>query len=264
MTDPSRQKDHPNRGRGQRAAQDRIERLGRDGGPFVAAVEATRMPMVVTDPTLTDNPIIYANTAFLTLCGYGREEVLGQNYHFLGGDHTDPQVADQIDTALGARHDATIKAQLYTKDGKPIWVQQYVSPVWDDQDRVVQHFASFIDITWRKQAEDRLRRLTKDLDRRVRARTRRLERINERLTTEIARRSALEDVLRAALEDKQDLVREKEFLIKEVNHRIKNTFQAAQSFLVLQSAREDSERVKDALENAGRRLARLADVHELL
>ncbi|WP_084536860.1 PAS domain-containing sensor histidine kinase [Azospirillum halopraeferens] len=264
MTDPSQQKQHQNRGSAQRAAQDKIERLGRVGGPFVAAVEATRMPMVVTDPTIVNNPIIYANAAFLEMCGYDREEVLGQNYHFLGGENTDPEVARMIDTALGARQNINIEVQFYTKDGRAIWVAQQVSTVTDDQDRVVQHFSSFIDITHRKQAEDRLQRMTEDLERRVHARTKKLEEANERLKEEVERRAALESVLRAALEDKQEAVREKEFMIKEVNHRIKNTLQAAQSLLLIQSNQEDSGCVKDALQDAGQRLARLAEVHELL
>lgn len=264
MTHPSEQKQQQNRGSAQRAAQDKIERLGCERGPFVAAVEATRMPMVVTDPTIINNPIIYANAAFLEMCGYDREEVLGQNYHFLGGENTDPEVARKIDAALGARQNINIEVRFYTKDGRAIWVAQQVSTITDDQDRVVQHFSSFIDITHRKQSDDRLRRMTEDLDRRVRARTKRLEQANERLKEEVERRAALEGVLRAALEDKQEAVREKEFMIKEVNHRIKNTLQAAQSLLLIQASQEDSERVKDALQSAGRRLARMADIHELL
>ena len=43
-----------------------------DGGtdPFAAAVRATRMPMVVTDPRRFDNPIVFANGAFCRLTGY--------------------------------------------------------------------------------------------------------------------------------------------------------------------------------------------------
>lgn len=261
MTAPIQQQ---NRGSAQRAAQEKIERLQHEGGPFVTAVDATRMPMVVTDPTIANNPIIFANAAFLKMCGYDREEVLGQNYHFLGGESTDPEVARRIETALGARQDILIDMQYYTKDGRPIWVAQQVSTIKDDQERIIQHLASFIDITERKQAEDRLQHLAEDLERRVRARTKRLEQANERLKEEVERRGALESVLRAALEDKQDLVREKEFMIKEVNHRIKNTLQAAQFLLLIQSGQEDSERVKDALQSAGQRLSRLAEVHELL
>ncbi len=40
------------------------------GDPFAAAVRATRMPMIVTDPRQFDNPIVFANDAFLKLTGY--------------------------------------------------------------------------------------------------------------------------------------------------------------------------------------------------
>ena len=70
---------HEITGMDQRVAEERIAVFERGGGPFVAAVEATRMPMVVTDPTVSGNPIIYVNEAFIDLFGYTRDEVLGQN-----------------------------------------------------------------------------------------------------------------------------------------------------------------------------------------
>ena len=45
------------------------------GNIFFAAVEMTRMPMVVTDPRQPDNPIVFANGAFFDLTGYSDEEV---------------------------------------------------------------------------------------------------------------------------------------------------------------------------------------------
>ena len=36
------------------------------------------MPMAVTDPTVIDTPIIYANGAFLEMSGFERDEVLRQ------------------------------------------------------------------------------------------------------------------------------------------------------------------------------------------
>jgi PAS domain-containing protein len=47
--------------------------------PFVTAVQATRVPMVVIDPQITGNPIIYAASAFVRLCGYEQDDVLGQD-----------------------------------------------------------------------------------------------------------------------------------------------------------------------------------------
>ena len=36
---------------------------------FFAAVETTRMPMIVTDPHQPDNPIVFSNAAFRRMTG---------------------------------------------------------------------------------------------------------------------------------------------------------------------------------------------------
>ena len=74
---------------GPRATQGRLERDkarikseidGTDGGidPFAAAVRATRMPMIITDPNMPDNPIAFVNNSFCRLTGYAREEIVGR------------------------------------------------------------------------------------------------------------------------------------------------------------------------------------------
>src|SRR3712207_3978412 len=139
--------DKPPRNReGQAAAESNVRDIEQRGGPFVEAVEATRMPMAVTDPLVADNPIIYANAAFLEMCGYEREDVLGQNYFFLLGEHADPAVAQRVEAAMAARRQITEDVRFYTKDGRAVWVSMFVSPVIEEN-RVVQHFASFLDIT---------------------------------------------------------------------------------------------------------------------
>ena len=42
------------------------------------------------------------NQAFVDLCGYARQEVLGQNYFFLAGANTDPEVESRIRAAMRA------------------------------------------------------------------------------------------------------------------------------------------------------------------
>lgn len=63
---------------------------------FFAAVETTRMPMIVTDPNRDDNPIIFANRAFLEMTGYGLEEIIGRNCRFLQGPETDASIVETL------------------------------------------------------------------------------------------------------------------------------------------------------------------------
>ncbi|MDD1498828.1 PAS domain-containing protein [Agrobacterium sp. CNPSo 3708] len=56
------------------------------GGPFFSMVNATRTPMVVTNPRLPDNPIVYANAAFISMSGYSEDEIVGKNCRFLQGE----------------------------------------------------------------------------------------------------------------------------------------------------------------------------------
>ncbi|KQQ32535.1 hypothetical protein ASF58_24345 [Methylobacterium sp. Leaf125] len=82
--------------------------------PFAAAVRATRMPMVITDPRLPDNPIVYVNDAFVKLTGYARDEILGRNCRFLQGPETDPgdvaRVRDACPSSDDLGHSAVFRS----------------------------------------------------------------------------------------------------------------------------------------------------------
>lgn len=248
---------------GQQDAEEGLEAIRRQGGPFVAAVEATRMPMVVTDPTIRDNPIIYANDAFLDLCGYDLEEVLGQSYMFLAGDNTDTETAGRIREAMAARRTLLEDIQLYRKDGTPIWVSGFISPVIEDN-RVIQHFASFIDITYRVDLERRLKQGRDNLERLVDRRTRKLEAAKARLEEEVERRLRMEAVLRDTLAERDNDLRYRIFLSREVDHRAKNALQLASSLLQIQARRTEDESIRSALHSAHERLMRMSEIHAIL
>ena len=233
------------------------------GGPFVAAVETTRMPMVVTDPTVVDNPIVYANAAFLAMCGYDRDEVLGQNYFFLVGGHADPEVATRVEAAMAARRSVVEEVPFRAKDGREAWVSMFVSPVVEDG-RVVRHFASFMDVTERVRREHELRAARDALERQVEARARRMDEATARLAAEVERRRRTEALLRDALAERQEDVRFRDFLVREVNHRTKNALQIAVALLAVQARQVADPACRAALEAAMGRLRRVSEVHALL
>ena len=103
------------------------------GDPFAAAVRATRMPMVITDPGQADNPIVFANEAFQQLSGYSREEIVGRNCRFLQGPDTDRTSIGAVRAAIESGESIDIDILNYRKDGTSFWNALYMSPVRSDQ-----------------------------------------------------------------------------------------------------------------------------------
>lgn len=141
---------------------DRLHAPVGKGDPFAAAVRATRMPMLITDPRQTDNPIVFCNEAFLRLSQYSREEVLGRNCRLLQGPGTDREAISKIRAGVAAPREVSVDILNFKKDGTPFWNALYISPVSDEAGALLFFFASQLDVTERKRAE---REVMRDRDR---------------------------------------------------------------------------------------------------
>ena len=151
----------------QKAAEAEVEGFRKDLGPFVVAAETTRMAMVFTDAKASGNPIIFVNDAFLELTGYAREEVLGQSFNFLMARGADPEVLARIEATFAGNAAGGSEISYRRKDGSVFWSAIHISPVRDESGDVVQHFASFVDLTDHKQEQAQSRMLIDELNHRV-------------------------------------------------------------------------------------------------
>ena len=151
---------------------DRLDAEHGKGDPFAAAVRATRMAMIVTDPRQTDNPIVFVNDAFLKLSGYGRDEIMGQNCRFLQGVDTDRDAVRQVRDAIEGNRDIAIDLLNYRKDGTPFWNALYLSPVINEAGTTVYFFASQLDVSDRVNAQQRTLDEKEHFEREVARRTR--------------------------------------------------------------------------------------------
>lgn len=125
------------------------------------ALDAVREGIVIADPSSPDSPLVYTNTAFLTMSGYSREEVLGRNCRFLQGPDTDPRAVQAIRDAIARRADVTVTLVNYTKGGTPFWNELRLTPVTDPgSGRLLAYIGVQNDVTElvsRKESEARMR-----------------------------------------------------------------------------------------------------------
>ncbi|QRE73615.1 hybrid sensor histidine kinase/response regulator [Methylobacterium aquaticum] len=128
---------------------------------FFAAVEMTRMPMIVTDPRQPDNPIIFANQAFRAMTGYAPEELVGRNCRFLQGPETDRETVAEVRRAIAAREEIATEILNYRKNGSTFWNALFISPVYDPKGELVYFFGSQLDVSRRRDAEEALRQSQK-------------------------------------------------------------------------------------------------------
>jgi len=87
--------------------------------------------MVLTNPNLEDNPIVYVNEAFTRTTGYARSTAIGLNCRFLQGEKTDKAAVDILRSAIEMDQIATVNLLNYRANGAPLMNRLIVSPVAD-------------------------------------------------------------------------------------------------------------------------------------
>jgi len=151
----------------QEAAEGAVGGFERARGPFVVAAETTRMPMVFMDAKAADNPIIFANQAFLHLTGYVEQEALGRSLDFLMMPGADSQVLTEIRTAFQGGQDLERTLRCRRENGTDFRATLFLTPVRDAAGDVVQYFASFVDLSEQEKSEEHLRFLLLELNHRT-------------------------------------------------------------------------------------------------
>lgn len=192
--------------------------------PFVAVVQASHTPTILTDPRLPDNPIIFANDAFLRLTGYGRDEILGRNCRFLRGPETDRETSKAVWSAVEEARAVSMRLLNYRKDGSAFWNQLHISPIFDEVG-VLTYFVGYQhDVTAEVEAEQALQAARRELE--------------ERLA-------------------------ERERLILEIHHRVRNNLQTIVGLLNLQMRRGDPG-LRQQFNLVTQRVRVLGSIHEQL
>ena len=199
---------------------------------YEAALRWAQLSIVVTDPKLDDNPIVFANDAFLTMTGYSRQDVAGRNCRFLQGPATASDATLSIRQALLDRANISIDILNYRKDGEPFWNALRISPIFDAQGALQFFFGTQVDVTDKYRREHEFERIEAERTRRI---------------SELEMTLAVQSVL-----------------IREIDHRAKNNLQMVSAMLTLQAMSISDPEVRTSLQEMLDRVNALGLVHQRL
>jgi PAS domain S-box-containing protein len=113
---------------------------------LVKSIEASQQSFIITDPSLTDNPIIFASDGFLEVTGYSREQVLGRNCRFLQGADTNMDTVEEMRRTLANGEDVSVTILNYTADGTPFWNKQFIAALRDAQNNIVNYIGVVVKV----------------------------------------------------------------------------------------------------------------------
>jgi PAS domain S-box-containing protein len=209
---------------------------------FAGAIDAAPVGMVLTDAA---GVMLLANETIHRIFGYPKGELPGRSIELLvperfRGAHPDLRASFCREPSARAMGEGR---RLYglRKDGSEVPIQIGLNPLQTSEGSLV--LSSVIDITERQETErerakllSEMRRVNSDLDERVRRRT-----------AELA----------ATLE-------ERDVLLQEIHHRVKNNLQVISSLINMQARRVSDNESRGALAECAARVQAIASIHEKL
>ncbi|MDP3847159.1 MAG: EAL domain-containing protein [Pseudomonas sp.] len=115
------------------------------------ALDACSNGIVISDARQSHQPIVYVNSAFERITGYGAHEVLGRNCRFLSRGIAETKEREILRNAILRGESAKVVIQNARKDGSLFWNDLKIEPVYDE-DHALSHYVGVqTDVTEQRQ-----------------------------------------------------------------------------------------------------------------
>jgi PAS domain S-box-containing protein len=270
------------------------EELKRAGAYNRSLIEASLDPLVTINP---DGTISDVNTATTVVTGFSRKELIGTDFsqYFTESD----RAKTGYETVFREGTVTDYALEIQHRDGHTTPVLYNATVYRDESGNIAGVFAAARNITKRKEAEAALQKAHDELEERVQQRTAELAKTNIHLLYEVDERRKADEKLKQRYEDlnrinaelsatqeklrqnvcelekneenlkrnesnlKEALV-EKEVLLSEIHHRVKNNLTAFISLLSLDGSYEDTKEGRALRKDLQNRARSMALIHETL
>lgn len=117
-----------------------------------------------------DGEITWVNQAFSRMTGYSFVEAVGRNVCFLNGPQTEPEISATLNGARSEARPMRLEIVNHRKDGRPIWVEVNMCPLFDDEGELLNMVSIERDISEAKERERALAEARREAEESVRAR----------------------------------------------------------------------------------------------
>ncbi|MCY1390557.1 Blue-light-activated histidine kinase 2 [compost metagenome] len=135
-------------------------------------IDASNDGIVVAEQEGDDNILIYVNPAFERLTGYNANDVLYRDCRFLQNDDRDQPARQLIREALQNGTPCRRILRNYRKDGSAFWNELSITPVYNENNKLMYFIGIQKDVSQQVEAEQRVVELEQqvaDLQARLRA-----------------------------------------------------------------------------------------------
>jgi len=109
------------------------------------ALDQSNCGVVITDATMTHQPIVYVNSRFTEITGYTLEEVRGRPCSFLQGNDRQQEAVAPLREAIRRGDRATALLRNFRKSGEMFWNQLNVVPIVDERTGIITHHFGILD-----------------------------------------------------------------------------------------------------------------------
>jgi PAS domain S-box-containing protein len=109
--------------------------------------ERAAIPLTLADAAIHDLPLVLANDAFLSLTGYGRDDIIGKNCRFLQRPGENDEARTEIRRLLVEGREGAARLVNYRKSGERFEVLLFLHPIFDREREIRYVLGSQYDVT---------------------------------------------------------------------------------------------------------------------
>ena len=204
-----------------------------------------------------DGRLTFVNDAYCRYFGLDKQSCIGSKHNVTILPEDARLIKKHLSAITLKKPVATIEHRAILNSGEVRWHRWSDRAIFDENGKITEYQSVGRDITGQKETETELKNSRENLEKEVQARTAELTRANRQLVKEIDERRAIDKKLVISSN-------EKDLLLREIHHRVKNNLQLISGLLDMTMMRTQDPEIVTTLTDVMLRVQTMAQIHTRL